>query len=615
VLYFERGELLHVTFGAQTGVPALRSLLDHEDIDCLVTSQPSPELERNVWQDIPTVLESLSESDEPEGPEAARSVMATADEPRAVMSVDKSPHAMRVAGGRWRETALVMGGALALIGVLMWRGTAGHAAGKAHEDTDRAAKLMQESANLVLPAAKDATIQVAVHIEASGTVSETKIEKPDEALKDLEPRAAAAARQYRFTPALKGGVATDGWLTVGVRFTPQPNVHRLAIRGSETIGSVLGPALARALEERHPEIQVEIEALGSSTGFAGLFDGSCDVAAASRPIKAQEEELAKKLGIELHHALIGHDGIAVIAHTSNTLPSMDMSTLAGVFAGRITRWSQLGLNDAPIRALGRPSYSGTHAFFKERVLSTLGPSWDFGDEVTPFESSQALVGRVVEDPRAIGYVSLSHVIPSVRIMPIKATGKDAAVAASPTSVRDGSYPISRPLMLYWRANPSDEVHALLDLALSAQGQNLVEHNGFVALSPSEENPDAKAVTAAAPAGEKPAADAAKPQSVHIYFDQAKSTVTAEGRAELEKLAPQLKGGRRAVVVGNSDAAGDEKTNAALAKRRGDAVVAMLRSLGVAEDTMTVAIANDRPLATNDTVEGRKENRRVDILLF
>lgn len=478
---------------------------------------------------------------------------------------------------------------------------------------DRAPQLIAQSARAKLPAAVEATVPVKVHVEATGEVSETKIESPTPALASLEARALAAARSYKYEAGFKAGAPSDGWLTLPVTFAPMPNARRLAIKGSDTIGSGLGPSWAGALEAKVPDVQVEVEALGSSTGFAGLLDGSAELAASSRPIKPEEEELAKKLGIILKHAITGHDGVAVIVNPNNPLKQADLATIGKVFAGKVARWSEIGAGDAPIRALGRPSYSGTHSFFREKVLGKLGDKTPFGASVEPVESSSMLVGRVVSDPNAIAYVSLSHVIPSVRSLSLSAKEGAAAIAPSETSLRDGSYPVSRPLLLYWRSDASKDALAYVELALSPVGQALVKQAGFVPLAEGEANPEAlglaKAIEQAASATDKTAANA------RVYFDVASANLDDEGKKNLAAIADALKAGKRAVIVGNADAKGQQTSNSAFAKKRADAVAAQLRSLGVDPTHLTVQVANaDHPLATNETEEGRRENRRVDVLV-
>ena len=95
----------------------------------------------------------------------------------------------------------------------------------------------------------------------------------------------------------------------------------LRIQGSNTIGAVLAPALARGLLEQQgvrniellpsdvvnevrvqgidskgQPVRVEIAAHGSSTGFAALKNGSADLAAASRPIKDSDQSELQALG-------------------------------------------------------------------------------------------------------------------------------------------------------------------------------------------------------------------------------------------------------------------------------------------------------------------------------
>ncbi|MDB4976411.1 MAG: serine/threonine protein kinase [Myxococcaceae bacterium] len=544
----------------------------------------------------------------------------TAASPRSYRASQGSLIPPHISQSRWRETAAIMVSFVALVGFCFWlankpeRVSDDEAAKKATQ-ADHAPELIAESARTTLAAAVTATVPVKVKVEANGEVSESKVETPTPALAALEARAVAAARSYRFKPAQKAGQPSDGFVTVPVRFVPMPNARRLAIRGSETIGSALGPAWAGALEAKQPEVQVEIESLGSSTGFAGLFDGSAELATSSRPIKAEEEALAKKLGIELKSAIAGHDGIAVIVNPANPMKETDLPTLAKIFSGKALRWNDVRAGDAPIRALGRPSYSGTHGFFRERVLGKTGA---FGSQVEAVESSQMLTGRVVSDPNAIAYVSLSHVIPSVRSLALAAQPGSAAVSPSPESLRDGSYAIARPLMLYWRADASRDALAYVELALSPIGQALVKQAGFVALNPGEANPDAIAAAAKTARDSKdgmPAAAVHKLASSRVYFELASAKVDDAARKELASVAEQLKQGKRAIIVGNADSSGKQAGNSQFAQRRADAVAAQLKALGVAAASLTVQVANaDAPRATNETEEGRRENRRVDVLV-
>lgn len=525
------------------------------------------------------------------------------------------PH---IAQTRWKETAGILGSFVLLLVFGIYLATRPTSADRQAEQrvksTDHDPELVAESAHTTLAAAVTATVPVKVHVEASGEVSETKIEQPTPALAALEARALAAARSYRYKAAVKAGAPVDGFVTLPIRFAPMPNARRLSVKGSDTIGSALGPAWAGALGAKQPDLQIEIEALGSSTGFAGLLDGSAELAASSRPIKPEEEELAKKLGIDLRHAITGHDGIAVIVHPSNPIKELDLATVGKVFSGKVSRWNEIGSGDAPIRALGRPSYSGTNTFFRERVLSKLGANLAFGPQVEAIESSQVLTGRVVSDPNAIAYVSLSHVIPSVRALGLATATGSSAIAPSEASLRDGSYPISRPLMLYWRADASRDVLAYVQLAVSPIGQALVKQAGFVPLAPGEQNPDALAAAKAVDDGKASPVHKAD-ENGRVYFDPASAGLDAEARTELSKLAAALKQGKRAIIVGNADASGRQTSNSTFARRRAEAVATQLRELGVDAASLTVQVANaDHPIATNETEEGRRENRRVDVLV-
>jgi outer membrane protein OmpA-like peptidoglycan-associated protein len=69
------------------------------------------------------------------------------------------------------------------------------------------------------------------------------------------------------------------------------------------------------------------------------------------------------------------------------------------------------------------------------------------------------------------------------------------------------------------------------------------------------------------------------------------------------------------VAGHTDNTGSDQYNQALSERRAQSVAQYLESHGVnAQRVMTVGAGETRPIASNDTAEGRQANRRVELSL-
>jgi phosphate binding protein len=375
------------------------------------------------------------------------------------------------------------------------------------------------------------------------------------------------------------------------------------IKGSDTIGGELGPSWARRYMETHPGEQVSVEALGSSTGFQGLFDGSADLAASSRPAEAREIDRARDLGLTLQEYVVGYDGIAVIVHPDNPVSSLTVSQLALVFSGAVARWNAIGGEDRPIRALSRPSYSGTHAFFREKVLQS-----DFGAGVAWVEHNRDLVAQVAGDRSAVSYVGLGWVSPEVKALSIAVMADQQPVAPTTRSIGDGSYPISRPLMLYTGGPPSASVRRFLRFVFSKEGRHLVSEHGFV---PSDFAPSLNS-----PTGQGDPDDSGASLLLRVRFGSGGSALTAESRAALRPFVDRaLSAPCRIVVAGHADATGNEAVNRQVSLQRARAVASYLVSLGVPVDLVSVRGAgSDQPIASNDTAAGREANRRVDLQL-
>jgi outer membrane protein OmpA-like peptidoglycan-associated protein len=101
----------------------------------------------------------------------------------------------------------------------------------------------------------------------------------------------------------------------------------------------------------------------------------------------------------------------------------------------------------------------------------------------------------------------------------------------------------------------------------------------------------------------------------ILFDFDKSSLKAEARTNLDKLAVILNkyADTDLLVDGHTDSKGSDNYNLTLSQERAQAVANYLANLQVASTRMTLhGYGESRPIATNDTEEGRALNRRVEV---
>jgi outer membrane protein OmpA-like peptidoglycan-associated protein/tetratricopeptide (TPR) repeat protein len=101
---------------------------------------------------------------------------------------------------------------------------------------------------------------------------------------------------------------------------------------------------------------------------------------------------------------------------------------------------------------------------------------------------------------------------------------------------------------------------------------------------------------------------------NVFFDTGKSAIRAESNTELDRLAQLLKDvpSLKIELSGHTDNTGSPQNNLKLSQARAEAVVAYLKGKGIAENRLkAVGYGSERPVATNDTPNGRQENRRTE----
>ena len=252
----------------------------------------------------------------------------------------------------------------------------------------------------------------------------------------------AAAPQTEAPAALSGTVATDG---------------------STSMEKVIG-ALGEAFMEANSGVNFTYNPTGSGSGITAVSEGRCDIGLSSRALKDSE------VASGLVGTVLAYDGIAVIVNPANTVEDLDIETIAKIYTGEITNWSEVGGADAEIVLVGREAGSGTRSGFEE--LTETVDKCQYRQELT---STGDVITAVAQNPDAIGYASLASVKDSVKAL------KVAGVTPSEETVKDGTYLIQRPFVLVTKEGValSPVAQAFFDYATKGQANDIITASGVV----------------------------------------------------------------------------------------------------------------------------------------
>lgn len=246
----------------------------------------------------------------------------------------------------------------------------------------------------------------------------------------------------------------------------------ISIEGSDTMVN-LGQAWAEVFQTENPGVMISLKGGGSGTGIAALINGTVDFANASREMKDEEIAEAEGKGISPVETEVAKDALAVIVNSANPVTGLTLEQLGKIYRGEITNWKEVGGPDKGIVLLSRDSSSGTYEYFKEEVV---GKENEFAKEAKLLPSTQAIVDETKANPDAIGYIGLGYVTPDVKELEVDGT------MATVEAALDGTYVLSRGLYMYSNGEPTGAAKAYLDWIVSAEGQKIVEDQGFVPLT-------------------------------------------------------------------------------------------------------------------------------------
>ena len=253
----------------------------------------------------------------------------------------------------------------------------------------------------------------------------------------------------------------------------------LQIKGSDTMVNA-AQKVSEEFMKINPDIFVAVTGGGSGVGIASLISGTCDVATASREMKPQEIEAAKKRGGDPKEIIVAYDGIAVIVNLKNPVEHLTLNDLRRIFTGEAKNWKDFGGKDLPIVLLSREVSSGTHIYFKEEVIrgGKKDSTAEFSSDALLLTSSQTIVEEVANNESAIGYFGMGYISDRTKTVEVGIDNKDF-YSPDIQHVLNKKYPLSRPLYFYVNGEPTGVLKQFIDFTLSHQGQQQFAETGFV----------------------------------------------------------------------------------------------------------------------------------------
>ena len=262
--------------------------------------------------------------------------------------------------------------------------------------------------------------------------------------------------------------------------------------GSDTLANLM-TLWAEEFKREYPNVNIQIQAAGSSTAPPALTEATSNIGPMSRKMKDKEvAAFEKKYGYKPTAIPVAIDALAVYVHKDNPIKGMTIADVDAVFSSThkcggkdATKWGDLGMTGSwanrSIQLYGRNSVSGTYGYFKKHALC----KGDYKNTVNEQPGSASVVQSVSSSLNGIGYSGIGYKTSGVKAVALtKKEGKPFVEATNENSL-SGKYPLSRFLYIYVNKSPNKPLAPLerefINMVMSKVGQEAIVRGGYIPL--------------------------------------------------------------------------------------------------------------------------------------
>ena len=253
-----------------------------------------------------------------------------------------------------------------------------------------------------------------------------------------------------------------------VLFSTPVLANNIKIVGSSTVypfTTVVAERFAKDTKYGAPIVESTGTGGGMKLFCAGIGANSPSVTNASRAIKAKEAKLCESNGVAFIEIAVGNDGIAFVNSVKGEQINFSKQQLWAALAEHGPKpkyWNEIdaGLPRQEIKILVPPPTSGTRDAWNDLVMGQGCPKElkakdkkacakmrEDGAAIEAGENDTLIVNKLVTDTTAYGIMGFSYLLANKdKIQAATVEGKAISLA----SIQDYSYPIARPLFVYFK---------------------------------------------------------------------------------------------------------------------------------------------------------------------
>lgn len=304
---------------------------------------------------------------------------------------------------------------------------------------------------------------------------------------------------------------------------------------------------------------------------------------------------------------IGLESLVLVVHSQNPVILLSKDQIAAILTGMISDWRQVRSRPGKIKVYAHVDSAGSH----ETIKSLISGNLLLSNAIKSVNDPSEIVKAVSTDVSAVGLIPFPHV-GDAKTLGVSVAGMTPVIPNRHT-IATQLYPFSEPIYLYMpRRSRNWLTEKFHSFVRSRSGRKLLTQAGYIV---PEKGVQGVAKTQVTVRDYQQLTETAMELSFKIRFDPQSIALNSAGERDIQRISEFLKeldmSDKRLMLFGFTDSLGSQQLNVVLSGKRANSVAEALKQYGIDTD-IALGLGAQNPLASNRTLSGRNENRRVEL---